>query len=217
MGQHIVLLGAPGAGKGTHAKFLSERYGIPHISTGDILRSHLSRQTELGRRAKSFMESGQLVPDELVINMTADRLHEKDVQKGFVLDGFPRTVEQAKALDGILKAEGIAIDYVFDFIASQEVIVDRMAGRRSCPKCGSVYHVRNIPPKREGICDQCGSVLIQRKDDQEATVRKRLEVYRQQTAPLIEFYRNRKLLKEFDANLDVKTLQKELTEQITSG
>lgn len=217
MGKNIILLGAPGAGKGTHATFLKEKYQIPHISTGDILRSHLGRATELGKKAKSYMESGQLVPDQLVIDMVADRLKERDVQNGFILDGFPRTVEQAKALDQILSDLKININFAFDFDASEDVIVERLSGRRSCPKCGAVYHVRNIPPKKQGICDKCGAALTQRKDDEEATVRKRLEVYRKQTAPLIDFYTKRNLLHKLDANLNVETLQKELAKRLASG
>ena len=214
MAQRIVLLGPPGAGKGTHAKLLSERYGLPHISTGDILRTRISDGTPLGKKVRSFVEKGQLVPDDLVIKMVNERLEQADAQAGFILDGFPRTVEQAKALDEILSARETAIDLALDFDTSEEVIVDRLSGRRTCSKCGTNFHIRNIPAKRDGICDYCGSALSQRKDDEEATVRKRLQVYRKQTEPLIEFYRKRGLLRVVDGNLDVNPLQKVLASQI---
>lgn len=212
--RHIVLLGPPGAGKGTHAKLLSERLSVPHISTGDILRSRIHDGTPLGKKAKAFVESGRLVPNQLVIEMVAERLMEPDAQMGFILDGFPRTVEQAEALGEMLKTRGNALDAVLDFDTSEEVIVDRLSGRRSCPKCGTNFHIRNIPPKRSGICDQCGTLLIQRKDDEEATVRRRLQVYREQTAPLVEFYKTLGLLRVVNGNLDVEPLQAVLAQQV---
>ncbi|OGW85701.1 MAG: adenylate kinase [Omnitrophica bacterium RIFCSPLOWO2_01_FULL_45_10b] len=208
----IVLLGPPGAGKGTHAKILSERYGIPHISTGDLLRSQIQSGTALGKRAKTFIDNGRLVPDDLVVEMVKDRLGEPDVRAGYILDGFPRTVEQAKALDEMLKENKAPLNLVLEFDTSEAVIINRLSGRRTCARCNANYHVRNIPPKREGICDQCGSPLVQRKDDQPETIRKRLEVYERQTAPLIEFYKQRQLLRAVNGDLEVKPLQEELAQ-----
>lgn len=210
MAKRIILLGPPGAGKGTHAKFLSERYNLPHISTGDILRARIKDGSSLGEKAKAFVESGQLVPDSLVIEMVAERLKEPDTKNGFILDGFPRTVEQAEALGRFLEKEKQAISVVIDFDTSEETIIERLAGRRACSKCTANYHIKNVPPKKEGICDRCGSSLIQRKDDNEATVRNRLKVYHDQTAPLIDFYKTRGLLKQINGNLKIETLQAEL-------
>jgi len=209
---NMVLLGPPGAGKGTHAKILSERYQIPHISTGDLLRGQIQNGTPLGKRAKSFIDSGKLVPDEVVIDMVGERLSQPDACGGFILDGFPRTVEQAKALDQMLAERNTPLNLVLEFDTSEKVIVDRLSGRRACSQCNANYHVRNIPPKREGICDMCGSSLIQRKDDVPDTIRKRLKVYEDQTAPLIQFYKQRKLLQAVNGDLEVEPLQKELLE-----
>ena len=210
MAWRIVLLGPPGAGKGTHAKILSERYEIPHISTGDLLRSQIQNGTALGKRAKAFIDSGKLVPDDLVVEMMNHRLGESDIRNGFILDGFPRTVEQAKSLDELLERHKTPLNLVLEFDTSEAVIVDRLSGRRTCPHCNANYHARNIPPKQEGICDQCGHTLIQRKDDQPETIRKRLQVYAQQTAPLIEFYKKRKLLRAVNGDLEIEPLQEEL-------
>lgn len=212
MALRIVLLGPPGAGKGTHAKILSERYEIQHISTGDILRAQIQKQTLLGRRAKSFIDSGKLVPDDLVVEMVQEKLRNDDVKNGFILDGFPRTVDQAKVLDEILAKTKMPLHFVLQFDASEEVIVDRLSGRRACSNCGANYHVRNIPPKKEGICNVCGRMLIQRKDDEPETVRKRLKVYQEQTAPLIEFYKKRKLLQVVNGDLEIEPLQVELAQ-----
>ncbi|HLD56630.1 MAG TPA: adenylate kinase [Candidatus Omnitrophota bacterium] len=208
----MVLLGPPGAGKGTHAKILSERYRIPHISTGDLLRDEIERATPLGKRAQSFIDSGKLVPDEVVIDMMGERLEQTDAQNGFILDGFPRTVEQAKALDRMLRERRTPLNLVLQFNTSEKVIVDRLSGRRVCTNCGANYHVRNIPPKREGICDVCAKPLVQRKDDDPNTIRKRLKVYEEQTAPLIEFYKQLKVLQVVNGDLEIEPLQKELLE-----
>jgi adenylate kinase len=211
----IVLLGPPGAGKGTHAKILSERYGIPHISTGDILRSQIQQGTPLGKRAKSFIDNGKLVPDELVVEMVKARLQSEDVRNGFILDGFPRTVEQAKALDEIL-ADRTPLNLVLEFDTSEEVIVERLSGRRACSNCGANYHIRNIPPREAGLCDRCGQPLIQRKDDEPETVRKRLKVYKSQTVPLVAFYEKRNLLRVVNGDLEIEPLQEELAQSMKS-
>ncbi len=216
MALQIVLFGPPGAGKGTHAKILSERYGISHISTGDLLRSQIQEGTPLGKRAKSFIDSGKLVPDELVVEMVKNQLQNSDVRKGFILDGFPRTVEQAKALEDMLLKNETPINLALQFDTSEEVIVDRLSGRRTCSNCSANYHIRNIPPQREGICDLCGNPLTQRKDDQPDTVRKRLKVYQDQTAPLIEFYEERQVLRAVNGDLEIEPLQEVLVQNIQS-
>lgn len=204
----IVLVGSPGAGKGTHAKMLSKRYHVPHIATGDLLRLRTQDGSELGKRAKTVMDKGQLVPDQMVIDMIRERLNEPDAKKGFILDGFPRTVEQAKALDQMLKELSLTLDRVIDFEISEDVVIKRLSGRRICPKCTANYHVHNIPPKREGICDACGAELIQRKDDAPATVLERRKVYQSQTAPLLDYYGKKGILSAIDGDMEVDPLQK---------
>jgi adenylate kinase len=212
----MVLLGPPGAGKGTHAKILSERYQIPHISTGDLLRSQIQKKTALGKRAQRFLDNGKLVPDELVIDMMRERLEQSDAQRGFILDGFPRTVEQAKTLNRILGERKMPLNLVLQFDTSEGVVVDRLTGRRTCSNCGANYHIRNIPPKREGICDVCGKPLVQRKDDERETIRRRLQIYEEQTAPLNEFYKGVGLLRVVNGDLDIELLQEELLESMQS-
>ncbi|GAA1009522.1 adenylate kinase [Streptomyces sp. F-3] len=191
----IVLVGPPGAGKGTQAARLAEKLRVPHISTGDLFRANISRQTELGKLAKSYMDAGNLVPDEVTIGMAKDRMAQPDAAKGFLLDGFPRTVSQAEALDELLRSEDIKLDAVLDFEAPEEEIVRRIAGRRTCRNDSAhVFHVTYSPPEKEGICDVCGGELYQRDDDAEETVRKRLEVYHTQTEPIIDYYRAQGLL-----------------------
>ena len=185
----LVLLGAPGAGKGTHAQYLTERYGLPHISTGDIFRANLKAGTPLGLEAKSYMDQGLLVPDSLTVRIVLDRLQEEDCQAGYILDGFPRNLFQAEALSEALAKKGQKIDLAIHFDITEEAILQRMSGRRVCPACGATYNVNGLPPLREGICDVCGTPLIQREDDKPATVLKRLAVYREQTAPIAEYYR----------------------------
>lgn len=185
----IIMLGAPGAGKGTHASKIAEKYGIPHISTGDIFRENIKNGTELGKKAKSYMDAGELVPDELTCDLVVDRIHQPDAQNGYILDGFPRTIPQAEALTAALAQNGEKIDYAIEIALEDQAIIDRMGGRRVCPGCGATYHVVNIPPKAEGVCDDCGKELQIRKDDEPETVKKRLEVYHAQTAPLIEYYK----------------------------
>ena len=194
----LLLLGAPGAGKGTQAKRLSAAEGLPHISTGDLFRENLSRETELGQRAKGYMESGQLVPDALVIEMLFDRVAREDCAKGYLLDGFPRTLPQAEALEGALADSGGADLIAINFNVPDEVIVGRAAGRLVCKDCGNIHHAEHMPPSVAGVCDKCGGELESRKDDQPEVVTKRLEVYHEQTAPLVEYYGTRGALIEID-------------------
>ena len=197
-----ILLGAPGAGKGTQASRIVEKYNIPHISTGDIFRDNIKRQTELGKRAQEYMNKGELVPDDLTCEIATTRLLEDDCVNGFLLDGFPRTVYQAEKLEEFLEAHGQELDKVINMDVDQEALIARLTGRRVCKNCGASFHVINIPPKEEGICDVCGSPLVQRDDDSEETARNRLAVYAEQTMPLIDFYRDRGTLVEIDGEGD---------------
>ncbi|MEJ5329532.1 MAG: adenylate kinase [Desulfobaccales bacterium] len=194
---NLILLGGPGAGKGTQAKKLIDKYQIPQISTGDILRAAVKEGTEMGKKAKEYMDAGKLVPDEVVIGIIKDRLAQPDCKKGFILDGFPRTVPQAEALDKVLADLGSKIDHVISIDVDEEELVTRLTGRRTCknPDCGQMYHIKFNPPKKEGVCDKCGSELYQRDDDNEATVRSRLATYNQATKPLIDYYQAKGLLR----------------------
>ena len=196
----IIMLGAPGAGKGTYAKKITQKYDIPAISTGDIFRENIKAGTELGNKATGYMAAGNLVPDELVCDLVVDRLQQEDCKNGYILDGFPRTIPQAEALTEALKKQDDGIDFALEINMADEAIVERMAGRRVCEKCGATYHIVNIPPKKEGICDECGGNIILRDDDAPETVKKRLEVYHEQTAPLIEYYKNLGLLSVIDGS-----------------
>lgn len=211
---NIVMLGAPGAGKGTQAKRMAEKYGIPHISTGDILRSNISRETELGKKAKSFIDAGALVPDELVIQLVADRLEEEDAKAGFIFDGFPRTIPQAESLDRMLQEKGRKIEYAVNIDVPDAVIVDRMSGRRFCAECGASYHTEYLKPKAEGVCDKCSGALALRKDDEPETVLKRLAVYHEQTEPLIAYYRKNEVLREVDGTKEVTEILAEIQKQL---
>lgn len=194
----IIMLGAPGAGKGTQAKQIAGKYSIPHISTGDIFRANIKNGTELGKKAKEYMDQGLLVPDELTCDLVVDRIGQDDCKNGFVLDGFPRTIPQAEALTNALNELGQKMDYAIDVDVPDENIVKRMSGRRACLECGATYHVVSIPPKKEGICDACGSELVLRDDDKPETVQKRLDVYHEQTQPLIDYYKKAGILKSVD-------------------
>ena len=194
----IIMLGAPGAGKGTQAKMIAEKCGIPHISTGDIFRANIKNGTELGAKAKEYMDKGLLVPDELVCDLVVDRIQQDDCEKGYILDGFPRTIPQAEALENALNAIEQKLDYAIDIDVPDENIINRMSGRRACVGCGATYHVLFNPTKVEGKCDVCGESLILRDDDKPETVKKRLDVYHTQTQPLIDFYTERKVLVEVD-------------------
>jgi len=192
------MLGAPGAGKGTQAKRLAEKFTIPHISTGDIFRANIKNGTELGKKAKGYMDQGLLVPDELVVDLVVDRIKQADCENGYILDGFPRTIPQAEALDAALKAISEKVDFAVNVEVPDSDILSRMSGRRACLNCGATYHVVTIPTKVEGICDTCGSEIVLREDDKPETVLKRLEIYHDQTQPLIDYYTNQGILKEVD-------------------
>lgn len=194
----IIMLGAPGAGKGTQAKKIAEKYSIPHISTGDIFRANIKNNTELGQKAKTYMDKGELVPDELVVDLIMDRFKEADCANGYVLDGFPRTIPQAEALDKALSANGESVDYAVNVEVPDENIINRMSGRRACVGCGATYHIQFNAPKVEGVCDTCGEKLILRDDDKPETVKNRLSVYHEQTQPLIDYYSKKGVLAEVD-------------------
>lgn len=200
----IIMLGAPGAGKGTQAKMIAEKYGIPHISTGDIFRANIKNGTELGKEAKTYMDKGLLVPDELTVKLLLDRVAQADCKNGYVLDGFPRTIPQAEVLDKALNELGDKIDYAVNVDVPDENIVNRMSGRRACLACGATYHLVHIPPRKEGICDNCGQPLVLRDDDKPETVKNRLKVYHEQTQPLIDFYTRKGVLKTVDGTQDMQ-------------
>ena len=200
----IIMLGAPGAGKGTQAKKIAEKYGIPHISTGDIFRANIKNQTELGMKAKAYMDQGALVPDELTLELIMDRFTNDDCKNGYVLDGFPRTIPQAEALTKALADKQDAVDYAINVDVPDEAIVTRMSGRRACLACGGTYHIKFNPTKVEGICDACGGELVLRNDDKPETVQKRLDVYHEQTQPLIDYYQTQNILKEVDGTLPLE-------------
>ncbi|HIU88113.1 MAG TPA: adenylate kinase [Candidatus Avilachnospira avistercoris] len=210
----IVMLGAPGAGKGTQAVNIAKEFDIPHVSTGDIFRANIKNGTELGMKAKEYMDKGALVPDEVTIGMLLSRISEPDCKNGYVLDGFPRTIPQAESLKKALSDKGDALDVAVNIDVPDEVIEGRMSGRRSCPKCGASYHVTFTPPKKEGICDLCGAELIQRADDKPETVKARLATYHEQTQPLIDFYKKEGILKEVDGTKAPSEVFKAITEAI---
>lgn len=208
----IIMLGAPGAGKGTQAKMIADKYQIPHISTGDIFRANIKNGTELGKEAKTYMDKGELVPDELTVRILLDRVAQPDCEKGYVLDGFPRTIPQAEVLDQELTKRNEKIDYAINVEVPDENIVRRMSGRRACVSCGATYHLVHIPPKKEGLCDKCGTELILRDDDKEETVKNRLGVYHDQTQPLIEYYSNKGVLQSVDGTIDMMDVFKSITD-----
>ena len=208
----IIMLGAPGAGKGTQAKQIAQAYDIPHISTGDIFRANIKEGTELGKKAQEYMDKGLLVPDELVCDLVVDRIHKDDCEKGYILDGFPRTIPQAEALDKALSANGESVDYAVNVEVPDENIINRMSGRRACVGCGATYHIVYNPTKVEGKCDACGADLILRDDDKPETVEKRLNVYHEQTQPLIDYYKAKGILKEVDGTVDMKDVFAAITD-----
>lgn len=208
----IIMLGAPGAGKGTQAKKIAAKYSIPHISTGDIFRSNIKNGTELGKKAKEYMDNGLLVPDELTVDLVIDRVGQEDCKNGYVLDGFPRTIPQAEALDRELRKAGTQIDYALDVEVPDENIVERMSGRRACVSCGATYHLVYAAPKADGICDICGKELTLREDDKPETVQKRLDIYHNQTKPLIDYYKNVGILREINGTVDIEEVFQSITE-----
>ena len=210
----IVMLGAPGAGKGTQAVNIAKEYDIPHVSTGDIFRANIKNGTELGMKAKEYMDQGALVPDEVTIGMLLDRIAEPDCKNGYVLDGFPRTIPQAESLRKALSEKGDKLDVAVNIDVPDEVIESRMSGRRSCPKCGASYHIVFTPPKKEGICDHCGAELVQRADDKPETVKARLVTYHEQTQPLIDFYKAEGILREVDGTKSPSEVFVAITEAI---
>ncbi len=212
----VILLGPPGAGKGTQAKFMVDRWNIPQVSTGDILRAAVREGTGLGVEARGFMDRGELVPDRVVIGIIAERLKEDDATGGFILDGFPRTLPQAEALESILTDLDRNIDHVVSIEVDEEELVDRLTGRRMCKGCGESFHVLFNPPQNEGVCDRCGGGLYQRDDDKEGTIRQRLNVYRDQTSPLIAFYREKGSLREIDGSGNIQDIFARI-EQVLTG
>jgi adenylate kinase len=208
----MVLLGPPGAGKGTHAKILAEKYKAAWLATGDILRQHIRDKTDLGKRAKDIIEKGNLVSDDLVNEMMLDEIRRVGVKKSYILDGYPRTIGQAEALDSFLKKENAPLDVVLDFATSESMIIQRLSGRRICPKCGGNYHIRNIRPKVEGICDKDGEKLVLRKDDEPETIKHRLEMYEKETRPLLDYYRKKGTLRDLPGDYDIRELQEVLDE-----
>jgi adenylate kinase len=207
---NIILLGMPGAGKGTQAVFIRELFGIPHISTGDIFRENIKGGTELGRKAKSFLDRGELVPDELTCDIVRDRIVKDDCVKGFILDGFPRTVNQAECFDSMISAQGRRLDAVLNFELPEAEAVRRLSSRRGCSGCGKVFNLLHRPPKKEGVCDDCGGGLFQRDDDREEVILNRLNVYEKQTAPLLAYYKNSGCLFRIDASASIEDIEKEI-------
>ena len=210
----LIFLGPPGAGKGTQATVISKRFGIAHISTGDILRENVSKKTDLGIQAQKYMEAGQLVPDDVIVAMVESRLQEKDCQAGFILDGFPRTVVQAEALDKLLGKLDIELDGIIYFDVPDEVVVKRLSGRRICKSCGAIYNIHSQPPKKDGVCDLCGGELYQRSDDEESVVMNRLKVYKELTAPLISYYENSDKFIKVDASQDSSVVVEAIVEAV---
>ena len=208
----IIMLGAPGAGKGTQAKMLADKYKIPHVSTGDIFRANIKNGTELGTKAKVYMDQGMLVPDELTCDLVVDRIKQDDCKDGYILDGFPRTIPQAECLDKALDALNDKIDFAVNVEVPDENIIRRMSGRRACLSCGRTYHIVYNPPKEEGICDECKTELVLRDDDKPETVEKRLKVYHEQTQPLIDYYRNKGVLAEVDGTRDMQEVFTAITD-----
>ena len=211
---NLILLGPPGAGKGTQATRIVEKYKVPHISTGDIFRENIKNNTPLGQKAQEYMNKGELVPDQLVVDIALDRLGKDDCKNGFLLDGFPRTVFQADALDKFLKDQGKGIDLVINIEVEDKMLIERLDARRVCPTCAATYNVIGMPPKKEGICDKCNDTLIQRKDDKKETVGNRIKVYHKQTSPLIDYYKEKGLIKDFDGMIGADALFDEIVKAI---
>ncbi|MBN1941439.1 MAG: adenylate kinase [Candidatus Diapherotrites archaeon] len=212
---NLVFIGKQGVGKGTYAQKLSAEHGLPQISTGELLREEIKTGSDLGKKVEEIINRGELVSDELVAEMLKSRLSLDDAQKGFILDGFPRTVNQAKALDALLEKSGKKIQAVLNFVAPDSVLLERLTGRRTCKKCGTIYHTKNMPPKKEGICDKCGSELYQRDDDKEQAIKKRWQAYEEQTKPVLEYYRKQGKLEEIDASKEVSEIYPKIGEALS--
>jgi len=212
---YLILMGLPGAGKGTQAEMIKAKYNIPHISTGDMFRQAIKEGTELGKKAKAYMDEGALVPDEVTNGIVEERLAKSDCDNGFLLDGFPRTIAQAEALEAITKKLNKQIDYVIQVDVPAEKLIERLTGRRVCPSCGATYHVINKPPKTEGVCDNCGTELVQRDDDKEETVQKRLEVNIEQTQPLLDFYKEKGVLVTVDGDQPIDKVFEDIVAAIS--
>lgn len=210
----LIMLGAPGAGKGTQAKMLAQKFSIPHISTGDIFRANMRKGTELGKKAKTYIDQGLLVPDELVVDLVVDRVNQSDCTDGYVLDGFPRTIPQAVALDLALSNQGASLDFAIDIEVPDDNIIRRMEGRRVCLECGEPYHTSYNPPSKEGACDKCSGAVILREDDQPETVKKRLIVYHEQTQPLIDYYSDKSVLMSVDGTVDANVVFNNILEAL---
>ena len=211
---NLILLGPPGAGKGTQATRIIEKYNVPHISTGDIFRENIKNNTPLGQKTQEYMNKGELVPDQLVVDIALDRLSKDDCKNGFLLDGFPRTVFQADALDKFLKDQGRGIDLVINIEVEDKMLIERLDARRVCPTCAATYNVIGMPPKKEGVCDKCSDTLIQRKDDKKETVGNRIKVYHEQTSPLIDYYKEKGLIQDFDGMIGADALFDEIVKAI---
>ncbi len=212
----LVLLGMPGSGKGTQAQFIRESFGVPHISTGDIFREAIKGQTPLGQKAKGYLDKGELVPDELTTDIVRERLEKEDCRKGFILDGYPRTVNQAEALEGMMAAMGVKLTAAIDFRIPAEEAVKRLSSRRSCSSCGIVYNLLHKPPREEGKCDACGGPLLQRDDDKEDVIRNRLKVYDLQTAPIIEYYQKQQNIAHIEAEAPIAAIREKIMELLGS-
>ncbi|MEW6008911.1 MAG: adenylate kinase [Candidatus Omnitrophota bacterium] len=202
----LILLGPPGAGKGTQAALLSRKFDIPHISTGDLLRQAVKEETALGKEAKTYIDKGELVPDNLVTSLVGEKLENINIEKGFILDGFPRNIAQAQEIDKFLKSRNKIIDWVIYLKTKESTIIQRLSGRRVCKNCAKIFHIKNVPPKKEGICDYCGGALIQREDDMPSTIKNRIKIYQEQTKDLIDYYEEKAKLKEFSGDLDAGSL-----------
>lgn len=210
----LILLGPPGVGKGTQAKLLSQHYDIPQISTGDLLREAVSEGTELGKQAKKYMDQGELVPDDVILGMVEETLQSDKCSDGFILDGFPRTVPQAEGLTAIMKKLSIQLDGVVSLEVDDQVVIDRLSARRTCVDCGAIYNVKTNPPEKEGVCDKCGGELILRDDDQPETIKNRLDVYKKQTEPLVDYYDSKGLLVSIDGSKSIDEIQNEIKEKL---
>lgn len=211
---YLVLLGPPGAGKGTQAARIEAAYALPHIATGDIFRKNIKEKTELGKKAKEYIDQGKLVPDKVTIGMVKDRLAKDDCQNGFILDGFPRTVQQADALEEILRDLELSLDAIINIQVSDEEVISRLSGRRVCKECGATFHIKFNAPQKEGICDECGGELYQRDDDTPSTIKERLEVYSKQTAPLVQYYQKDDILEEINGEQSLEDVYNEINSRL---